>query len=239
MDSVQTLNFDGSSFKTAVGLQRFVCYVLERCRSFGFRKVELICGDKITVNLAVRFLEFVNRRWIQELDTDVMGQLPRYYNNTTLIVEKTLGLKLSTLKLSSVVPENVEIFGDSNLQHLVLVDCVLKGGTDFGLNAPNLVALTVSGFKDCECMVVDAHYLKSFNWRGKYPIEIVLNHLTEFEEVNICICSGEFQLTKMWYWQLKRMLEKFCFANFINISLEVYEVVLFFLFIKKVFKFVR
>lgn len=163
--SVHSVNFHRSSFRTQAEFKIFGNKVLERCRSF--QKLKLICGDKRgMVKFAETILTDSKLEWVEELETDMLGEIHRSYANRTdwppgecyfnhvLLLHQLIAFEnLSTLKLSSTtVPDSIGTMFESPLEHLILENCVLKGvsgGTSFSIYAPKLVRLTVSYFQGC------------------------------------------------------------------------------------------
>lgn len=252
---VRSLCFDYSSFGSWGLFKAFVNNVMKRRKSVRLGKLKLVCGDTVRVEFVERVFEYAKSLGVQEIDTDVIGELHRHYAShstfyfdsdedlSTTSTEEALsyltidfeGFKaLTTLRVSSILPENMDVCyldDDSNLQNLLLVNCVLSEGfTYFGLCASNLITLSVSDFQYCEKMSIVAPRLKFLNWSGEYPCLLRFDSCLELEEVNIHISpSPEFQMTETWFLELRSMVAGCSPAKFIKVLLDVPEVAVTFL----------
>lgn len=249
---VHTLNFNRSSFDTWVDFKEFVVNVLKHRKPLPILKLKLICGDTVRVRFAERVLEYAKSHGVQEIDTDVIGELHRYYavrsaspckskSIKTLRIEKALrnlsmdhlwGFEtMTTLQVSCDLPEHVEVFSfdeHSNLKNLRLIDCVLSSVADpvyCCLYASNLVTLTVSDFEFCQDLSIYVPTLKFFNWSGDYPCTLSFDKCSELEEVNIHFSdSPDFERDETWFMDMRSMVAKCPPAKFITVSLDVSEV---------------
>lgn len=235
--NVHSLNFDCLSFKNYSDFRDFVLNVFNFRKALPLRKLKFFCRQVINLRFVYTVLDYARLFTVQELDTDVMERL---YRNKLLTHLRMGGYNwfktLVNLRISSsALPPLVDFLADddtSNLECLVLERCSLSSGEFVFLHALHkLVTLSMVEFGPCKHVRIEtAPRLKFFHWKGEGPCLLSFVNCLELEEVTVHISPPRgFQATETWFQEMRDMAARFMFANFIKVSLDVREVIYYFI----------